>query len=59
MENKLKEFVVPRLPLWLGTQQLTNMTILWRIVIIGLSSLAQFNVHILAAQHDCNYHVLL
>jgi len=46
-ENKLKEVVVPRLPLWLGTQQLTYMTILWCIVIIGFSYLAQFNVHYL------------
>ena len=46
-EGKLKNWLVPKVPLWLETNHLTLTTLLWCALIIGGSFLAQYKIHFL------------
>lgn len=46
-EEKLKQWLLPKVPLWLETYHLTLLTIPWCLLIILFSFLARFNVHFL------------
>ena len=46
-EGNLKNWLVPKVPLWLETNHLTLTTLLWCALIIGGSFLAQYKIHFL------------
>ncbi|HBU07437.1 MAG TPA: hypothetical protein DEB09_05135 [Candidatus Magasanikbacteria bacterium] len=45
LEKKWINWAVPRLPAWLGGNHLTLTTIIWCVLIIVFSYLAQYNIH--------------
>lgn len=46
-ENKLKNWLVPKVPKAIETYHLTMTTLLWCALIIGFSFLARYNIHFL------------
>ena len=46
-EEKLKQWLLPKVPLWLETYHLTLLTIPWCLLIILFSYLASFKIHFL------------
>lgn len=46
-EVKLKNWLVPKVPLWLETYHLTLTTLLWCALIIAFSFLARYKIHFL------------
>ncbi len=48
-ENRLKAWLLPKIPLWLETWHLTLTTLLWSVLIVGFSFLARYRVHWLHA----------
>jgi len=46
-EGKLKNWLVPKVPLWLETYHLTLTTLLWCALIIAFSFLARYKIHFL------------
>lgn len=45
IENKLVNFLLPKVPGWLQTYHLTLLTIAWSAFIVVMSYLAKFNIH--------------
>jgi phosphatidylglycerophosphate synthase len=44
-EERLKQWLLPKVPSWLETYHLTTMTVLWSILVLLFSFLARHNVH--------------
>ena len=45
LERRLAPLVIPRIPLWLETQHLTMLTLVWSLLILLFSFLAARNLH--------------
>ncbi len=45
MDDVIRRFLVPKVPLWMETYHLTMMTLIWSFVIIVSGFLARYNVH--------------
>lgn len=45
LENKFKSWIIPKIPLWLESNHLTMLTVLWSIIIIVSGYLAQYSLH--------------
>jgi phosphatidylglycerophosphate synthase len=44
-EERLKQWLLPKVPLWLETYHLTSMTLLWSVLVLLFSFLARHNIH--------------
>jgi len=44
-EGKLRDYLLPKIPLWCETYHLTWMTLLWSLLIVGFGFLAKYNIN--------------